>query len=58
MGEGVGDGLPHMHLHVSYCFKNVLPIYLGDNWIQNFHFGRYIVGYRAGNLVLRRRSSF
>ena len=25
--------------------------------IQNFHFGRYIVGYTVGNLVLRRRVS-
>ena len=28
---------------------------LGDNCIQNFHLGRYIVGYTVGNLVLRRR---
>ena len=28
---------------------------LGDNSIQNFHLGRYIVGYTVGNLVLRRR---
>ena len=27
---------------------------LGDNCIQNFHLRRYIVGYTAGNLVLRR----
>ena len=32
-------------------------LYLGDNCIQNFHFGRYIVGYTVGNLVLRRRPS-
>ena len=30
---------------------------LGDKCIQNFHFGRYIVGYTVGNLVLRRRAS-
>ena len=30
---------------------------LGDNCIQNFHLGRYIVGYTVGNLVLRRRMS-
>ena len=30
---------------------------LGDNCIQNFHLGRYIVGYMVGNLVLRRRVS-
>ena len=29
----------------------------GDNCIQNFHLGRYIVGYMVGNLVLRRRVS-
>ena len=31
--------------------------YLGDNCIQTFYFGRYIVGYTVGNLVLRRRAS-
>ena len=30
---------------------------LGDNCIQNFHLGRYIVGYTVRNLVLRRRAS-
>ena len=32
---------------------------LGDNCIQKFHLGRYIVGYTctAGNIVLRRRAS-
>ena len=38
----------------SYFFGE---IYLGDNCIQNFHLGRYIVGYTVGNLVLRRRVS-
>ena len=28
---------------------------LGDNCIQNFHLGRYIVRYTVGNLVLRWR---
>ena len=32
-------------------------IQLGDNCIQNFNLGRYIVGYTVGNLVLRRRAS-
>ena len=32
-------------------------MHLGDNCIQNFHIGRYIVGYTVGNLVLRRRVS-
>ena len=27
---------------------------LGDNCIQNFNLGRYIVGYTVGNSVLRR----
>ena len=30
---------------------------LGDNCIQNFHLGRYIVGYTVENLVLRRHVS-
>ena len=30
---------------------------LGDNCIQNFHLGRYIIGYTVGNLVLRGRMS-
>ena len=30
---------------------------LGDNCIQNFHLGRYIVGYTVGNLVKRWRVS-
>ena len=35
----------------------LLVIQLGDNCIQNFHLGTYIVGYTVGNLVLRRRVS-
>ena len=31
--------------------------HLGDNCIQIFHLGRYIVGYTIGNFVLRRRIS-
>ena len=31
--------------------------HLGDNCIQNFHLGRYIVGYTVGNLVLWWRAS-
>ena len=38
-------------------FLKVVVGYLGDNCIQNFHLGRYIVGYTVGNLVLRRRES-
>ena len=32
-------------------------VQLGDNCIQNFHLGRYIVVYIVGNLVLRQRAS-
>ena len=42
------------------AYKSVVSIsgvYLGDYCIQNFHLGRYIVGYTDGNLVLRRRAS-
>ena len=35
------------HEHLRY--------HLGDNCIQNFHLGRYFIGYTVGNLVLRRR---
>ena len=38
-------------------FHECTVTYLGDNCIQNFHLGRYIVGYTVGNLVLRRRVS-
>ena len=31
--------------------------YLGDNCIQNFHLGRYIVRYMVGSLILWRRMS-
>ena len=34
-----------------------MSTYLGDTCIQNFHLGRYIVGYTFGNLVLWRRAS-
>ena len=32
-------------------------IYLGDNCIQNFHLGRYIVGYTVKSLVLQQPRS-
>ena len=35
---------------VIYCIRD-----FGDNCIQNFHLGRYIVGYTVGNLFLLRR---
>ena len=37
--------------------KSRLRAHLADNCIQNFHLGRYIVGYTVGNLVLRRHAS-
>ena len=37
-------------------FHNAVD-HLGDNCIQIFHLGRYIVGYTVGNFVLRRRVS-
>ena len=48
-------------MHIFPAFLQSLVIsgaggYLGDNCIQNFHLGRYIVGYTVGNLVLRRRA--
>ena len=40
------------------CFNSaILSAHLGDNYIQNFHLWRYIVGYTVGNFVLRRRVS-
>ena len=44
----------HEASNISVDDKN---IHLGDNCIQNFHLGMYIVGYTVGNLVLRRRVS-
>ena len=34
-----------------------LDFQLGDNCIQNFHLGRYIIRYRVRNLVLRQNMS-
>ena len=42
---------------ILFCKVLCVGSYLGDNCIQNFHLGRYIVGYTVGNLVLRRRAS-
>ena len=43
--------------HFVIYWHAQLVLYLGDNCIQNFHLGRYIVGYTVGNLVLRWRVS-
>ena len=43
-----------------YWIRGICNLYnvshLGDNCIQIFHLGRYIVGYTVGNFVLRRRA--
>ena len=46
-------------LYICYvlCLLCSILLKLGDNCIQNFHLGRYIIGYTVGNLVLRRRAS-
>ena len=44
-------------LVVSWVDLRFVIVYLEDNHIQDFYFGRYIVGYTVGNLVLRRRAS-
>ena len=45
------------HAHTCKSLPEEGGSYLGDNCIQNFHLGRYIVGNTVGNLVLRRRVS-
>ena len=45
-------------IHPSGLIQTSLGmVQLGDNCIQNFHLGRYIVRYTVGNLVLRQRAS-
>ena len=39
----------------SFPSKFRFPIDFGDKCIQNFHFGRYIVGYSIGTFGLWRR---
>ena len=47
----------HNKVHFYCLFEGkMLIVHLnGDNHIQNFHLGRYIVGYMFGNHVLRLR---
>ena len=40
---------------LEHLLKSCKVNQLGDNCIQKFNLGRYIVGYTVGNLVLRRR---
>ena len=60
--ESKFDGQTDSHSDYS-AYLRVVPsfytksLHLGDNRIQNFHLGRYIVGYTVRNLVLRRRAS-
>ena len=46
--EGVLKAIAYKHMEIG-------DVCLGENCIQNFHLGRYIVGYTVGNLVLRWR---
>ena len=50
--DGYRRGYVSFAHFLLYLF--IVFIYLGDNCIQNFHFGRYIisVGYLFGNFVL------
>ena len=45
----------HMTMHfLTFFSKEIRELEgckLGNNCIQNFHLGRYIVGYTVGNLV-------
>ena len=55
--------LAHCFEWVNYCDQSSSVVHcassstsgvnLGDNCIQNFHLGRYNIGYTVGNLVLR-----
>ena len=42
---------------IPTCNHGVSKLYLGDNCIQKFHLGRYIIGYTVGNLVLLQHVS-
>ena len=44
-----------VHFHCLFEGKTIIVIYNGDNHIQIFHLGRYIVGYTFGNYVLQLR---
>ena len=37
---------------ISQTGKLLDTVYLGDSYIQNFHLGRYFVGYSVRNFVL------
>ena len=44
-----------VHFHCLFQGKMLIVHKNGDSHIQNFHLGRYIVGYTFGNHVLRLR---
>ena len=61
---------PHVTAYISkasyeghpskLCTQSLLhftAFHIGDNCIQHFHLGRYIVGYTVGNLVLQQPAS-
>ena len=56
--KGVRFNLTETASFATLKFLNVSTgTTLRDNCIQNFHLGRYIVGYTVRNLILRRRAS-
>ena len=56
----MGNGQESVHSEPIILLQT-LPytskVYLGDNCIQHFHLGWYIVGYTVGNFVLPQRVS-
>ena len=51
----ISKGWFYKYSIMKICIE--VSLELGDNCIQNFHLGRYIVGYKVRNLVLWRRAS-
>ena len=45
-----------VHFHCLFEGNMLIVHYNGDNHVQNFHLGKYIVGHTFGNHVLRLRS--
>ena len=52
----IGPDYNEVMIGIPNCQK-YMYMYLGDNFIQNFHLRRYIVSYMVGNFVLQRRIS-
>ena len=62
--RGPYEALFHTKSSIYNCSRCLICVFfldfggnLGDNCIQNFHLGRYIVGYTVANSVLRRHTS-